>query len=199
MKKKSKKPAARKKAVKKPAKKKKGGRPAAYDQKYAGQAKTLRGTYGVTIVTLAKMWGVTEKTIYDWMKKHRKFAEAMEEGNVFTPETIKKVKKGLLKRALGYKFKEVTSEPALLITVKVNGKKRKGAKGATVEDIEESLVPTKIVTKEVPADVTAQKLILFNKCSKEFKDRQFHDVKHGGSVKLNINVKKNYDGDRNTN
>jgi transposase-like protein len=203
-KKKVKKKTTTKKTAKNPDKKNRGrgGRPAVYKAEYAARAKMMCGKYGVSTVDLADFFGVSERTIYKWIEDHPEFAKAMKEGKVFTPEALTKVKKALIKRALGYKFKKRTLEPSILVMMgkKKKKKKKKGEKAEveklpTAKDIEESLVVTKETIEDVPPDTGAIKEILHNKCPEEFKDKQFHDVKHGGSVKLNINVKKNYDSD----
>jgi hypothetical protein len=84
------------------------------------------------------------------------------------------VENSLYKRALGYAYEEVTREQKL--------------DPVTGENI---LVVTKVVTKEVVPDTTAQIFWLKNRKPKEWRDRQEHE--HSGNVGVNIvnNIPRN--------
>ena len=96
---------------------------------------------GLTDEQIAKNIGINRTTLYDWKKKEVNIADALKRGK----EVIDfEVENALLKRALGYKYDEVTYE---------NG------------------VETKRVTKEVQPDTTAQIFWLKNRKPNNWKDR----------------------------
>lgn len=62
---------------------------------------------GLTDEQIAKNMGINVATLYDWKKKFSNFSEALKRGK----EVIDRiVENALLKRALGYKYTEVTKE-----------------------------------------------------------------------------------------
>ena len=84
---------------------------------------------------IASNMGITAKTLYEWKKKYSEICEALKRGK----EVVDiQVENALLKRALGYKYKETTRE---LFKDKTTGK--------------EELKTTKVVEKEVVPDTTA--------------------------------------------
>ena len=97
---------------------------------------------GLTNEQIAKNIGINVKTLYDWKNKESNISNALKKGK----EVVDiEVENALLKRALGYKYDEVTYE---------NG------------------VETKRVTKEVQPDTTAQIFWLKNRKPKNWKDKQ---------------------------
>ena len=97
---------------------------------------------GLTNEQIANNIGINVKTLYDWKKKESNISNALKKGK----EVVDiEVENALLKRALGYKYDEVTYE---------NG------------------VETKRVTKEVQPDTTAQIFWLKNRKPKNWKDKQ---------------------------
>lgn len=100
---------------------------------------------GLTNLQIATNIGIVESTLYEWLNKYKEITEALKKGK----EVIDiEVENALLKRALGYKYDEVTKELR-------NGE----------------LIETKRVTKEVQADITAQIYWLKNRKPDKWRDR----------------------------
>lgn len=118
---------------------------------------------GLTDEQIAKNLGIAVGTLYEWKKRHPEFREAIKKGKEVVDV---EVENALLKRALGYRFEEVTRE--LLAVTHEDG------------TTEQKLVVTKIVTKEVQPDVTAQIFWLKNRKPREWRDRQ--DLHHSGGM-----------------
>lgn len=98
---------------------------------------------GLTDEQIAHNCGCNTATLYDWKKKYPKISEALKKGK----EVIDiQVENALLKRALGYRYDEVTRE-----------KVKDPVTGFTCLSI------TKKVTKEVQPDTTAQIFWLKNR------------------------------------
>ena len=106
---------------------------------------------GLTDEQIAKKMGVNIATLYDWKKKYPEISESLKKGKEVI-DTI--VENALLKRALGYRYDEVTIE---------NG------------------IETKRVTKEVQPDTTAQIFWLKNRRPDKWRDKQ--NVEVSGSLK----------------
>lgn len=112
---------------------------------------------GLTDEQIAKNIGITSSTLYEWKKKYSEISEALKKGK----EVIdRQVENALLKRALGYQYDEVTRE--------------------MVEDGSGRLMVTKVVTKEVQPDVTAQIFWLKNRKPSEWRDKQ--QMEHSGEI-----------------
>jgi hypothetical protein len=139
-----------------------GGRKSEYKHSYASQAEKL-AKLGLTDVEMATFFEVSEKTINTWKKKHIEFASALKKGKTFSDAEIVD---RLFKRALGYKFNEVTFE-------KIDTKKQLKITSAT-EIVSNDLYKKKIVKKEIPPDVTAIIFWLKNRQKDKWKDR--HEV-----------------------
>lgn len=77
----------------------------------------------------------------------------------------------MLKRALGYKYEEVTKELVL-----------------DPETGEKTLQPVKVVTKEVVPDTTAQIFWLKNRKPEEWRDKR--DVEIKGEVTSNMSIQE---------
>ncbi len=111
---------------------------------------------GLTDEQIAKNLGIAYSTFREYVKKYSALSAALKKGK----EVIDvEVENALLKRALGYKYDEVTKE--------LN------------EDTGE-LEITKVVTKEVQPDTTAQIFWLKNRKSKEWRDKQ--EFEHSGNI-----------------
>ena len=127
---------------------------------------------------IANNIGIHPSTIYDWKKKYPEIAEALKRGK----EVIdRQVENALLKRALGYKYDEVTQERIF----------KRDAKGdfetdSNGEPIAE-MVETKRVTKEVVPDTTAQIFWLKNRKPQQWRDKQ--EIDHSGNVNINNPMK----------
>lgn len=104
---------------------------------------------GLTDEQLSKNMGIGTTTLYRWKEEYREIREALKRGK----EVVDiQVENALLKRALGYEYTEETRE---LVKDKETG--------------EYSLSVTKIVTKEVAPDVTAQIFWLKNRKPKKWR------------------------------
>ena len=111
--------------------------------------------------------GINPATLYDWKKRYSKISEALKKGKEIVDI---QVENALLKRALGYSYEEVTHE--------------------ICEDTENGgteLRVTKIVTKEVVPDTTAQIFWLKNRRPDKWRDKR--DVEHSGG----LNVQNQYE------
>lgn len=110
---------------------------------------------GLTDMQIAEKIGISKQTFYDWKKKYTDFSDTLKKGKEVVD---REVENALLKRALGYRYKETTRE---LITDKQTG-------------ISE-LVVTKVVEKEVVPDTTAQIFWLKNRKPEEWRDKRVID------------------------
>ena len=106
---------------------------------------------GLTDEQIAFNIGISRSTLSEWKKKYTDISDTLKRGK----EVIdRQVENALLKRALGYKYKETTRE---LITDKETGYSE--------------LVVTKVVEKEVVPDTTAQIFWLKNRKPSNWKDK----------------------------
>lgn len=105
---------------------------------------------GLTDEQIAKNLGIAYSTFKDYKNKHSAFSAALKKGK----EVVDfEVENALLKRALGYKYNEITQEPVEV------------GEGITM------LQTTKIVTKQVAPDTTAQIFWLKNRKPDKWRDR----------------------------
>ena len=110
---------------------------------------------GLTDEQIAGNIGINTSTLYDWKNKFSKISEALKKGQ----EVVDiQVENALLKRALGYTYKETTSEC----------------------DEDGELKVTKVVTKEVVPDTTAQIFWLKNRRPDLWRDKQ--NIEHSGQI-----------------
>ena len=102
---------------------------------------------------IAENAGITPSTLYEWKKKYPDISEALKKGK----EVVDiQVENALLKRALGYSYKETkTEEPA-------DGDK------------------VTVTVKEVVPDTTAQIFWLKNRRPDKWRDKQ--DIEHSGQI-----------------
>ncbi|KEI16967.1 transposase [Clostridium novyi B str. ATCC 27606] len=118
---------------------------------------------GLTDEQIAKNLGISKTTFYKYIKEHNELSERLKKGK----EVIDfEVENALLKRALGYKYKEVIKELV-----------------RDPETKEEELKVTKEVIKEVVPDTTAQIFWLKNRKPEEWRDKQ--NIEHSGSMNVN--------------
>ena len=105
--------------------------------------------------------------------KHSDISEALKRGK----EVVDiEVENALLKRAKGYKYDEITKE---LVTIKDGAGHRE-------------LKRTKVVTKDIAPDTTAQIYWLKNRKPKEWRDKQDIELS-GGDTPLTIEFKGSLD------
>lgn len=103
---------------------------------------------------IAKMMGIVPSTLYEWKKKYQEFSEALKKGKEVVD---RQVENALLKRALGYSYEEMTQELY---------------KNIETGDLE--MKTTKIVTKQVAPDTTAQIFWLKNRKPDAWRDK--HEI-----------------------
>lgn len=102
--------------------------------------------------------GIATSTLYAWKDKYREFSEALKRGKEVVD---REVENALLKRALGYRIVETTTE----------------------RDEVGDMVVTKKVEKEVIPDTTAQIFWLKNRKPEEWRDKR--DVAVNGQMNVN--------------
>lgn len=113
---------------------------------------------GLTDEQIAHNAGITATTLYDWKNRFPEISEALKRGK----EVVDiQVENALLKRALGYKYDEVTRE-----------KVKDPVTGFSCLSI------TKKVTKEVAPDVTAQIFWLKNRRPDKWRDKPAEVEEH---------------------
>ena len=106
---------------------------------------------GLTDEQISNNLGISTTTFYDYKNKYPEFLESLKKGKEIVDY---EVENALLKRALGYEYKEVTRES------KWNEKTQKF-----------EMTITKEVTKQVAPDTTAQIYWLKNRKPKKWRDR----------------------------
>lgn len=111
---------------------------------------------GLTDEQIAKNMGISRSTLSDWKKKYSDISDILKKGKEVVD---REVENALLKRALGYKYKEVTKER--IETRDANGV-------ITAVDLK----TTKIVEKEVSPDITAIIFWLKNRKPEEWRDKR---------------------------
>lgn len=101
---------------------------------------------GLTDVQIAKKIGISKQTFYDWQKRYPDFSDSLKKGKEIVD---RQVENALLKKVLGYSYKECTE----------------------ITDAEGN-VSTKIITKYVIPDTTAQIFWLKNRKPNEWREKQ---------------------------
>lgn len=109
---------------------------------------------GLSDEQIAENMGISRSTLNEWKNKYSDISDTLKKGKEVVD---RQVENALLKRAMGYRYTEVTKE-------RVDG----------------SLVVTKQVTKEVIPDTTAQIFWLKNRKPNEWRDKK--DIEHSGEV-----------------
>jgi hypothetical protein len=111
---------------------------------------------GLTDEQIAHNMGIAPKTLYRWKEQHSPICQSLKKGK----EVVDiQVENALLKRALGYKYKETTREQRFNQQTK-----------------EFEFIVTKEVTKEVAPDTTAQIFWLKNRKPAEWRDRKGENI-----------------------
>ena len=107
---------------------------------------------GLTNEQIAENLGISEQSFSNYMKRYEEFADAVDKGR---EEIEIHIENALVKRALGYSYKEVTRE-------------RKVVRNPETGEDEYKLVVTKSVTKHVVPDVGAQQYYLEHRAPKRW-------------------------------
>lgn len=115
---------------------------------------------GLTDEQIAHNMGISYSTLKVWKNKFSAISATLKRGKEVVD---RQVENALLKRALGYQYDEVTRE---LVYDEVEKK--------------ETLQVTKLITKEVAPDTTAQIFWLKNRKPKDWRDKR--DVEHSGEI-----------------
>lgn len=118
---------------------------------------------GLTDEQIAQNIGINTSTLYDWKKKYPEISESLKRGKEVVD---RQVENALLKRALGYTIDEVTQEW-----------------GEDPVTGEPHMIITKIVSKEVHPDTTAQIFWLKNRKPDMWRDKQV--ISHTGTINNN--------------
>ena len=117
---------------------------------------------GLTDEQIAENMGVNIATLYRYKQSYCEICEALKKGKDVVD---RQVENALLKRALGYKYDEVTKEISI-----------------DPSTGEERLTITKVVTKEVQPDTTAQIFWLKNRKPDEWRAKR--EVEDGDKMEL---------------
>ena len=127
---------------------------------------------GLTDEQIANNMGIVPSTLYAWKNKFKEISEALKRGK----EVVDiQVENSLLKRALGYKYEEVTREK---VTDPVTGFS--------------CLTVTKKVTKEMAPDVTAQIFWLKNRRPDRWRDKPLERSGRDDGVKVELGEMEEY-------
>ena len=150
--------------------KKGAGPPVKYKHDYPWMARVVCEEGGFTDSGLAKLFRVCLSTINKWKHDYPEFKEAVREGKAAFD--AKHVERALLKRAVGYSYRELIYGPGK------NGK----------------LVIQKRVQKHLAGDVNAQIFWLRNRNPKRWVDNKNLDIRgtvtHSGSFFTNYDRKE---------
>ncbi|MBO1087031.1 transposase [Enterococcus mundtii] len=112
---------------------------------------------GLTDKQLAHNMNIAESTLHEWKKKYSVLSESLKRGKEVVD---RQVENALLKRALGYEFKETTHELT-----------------------EDGMRVTKVITKQQAPDTTAQIFWLKNRKPEEWRDKKETEVSGSMTVK----------------
>jgi hypothetical protein len=149
------------------------GRPTKYKEEFNVQAYKLC-LLGHTDKELAEFFEVSEDTIYEWKKVHPEFSEAVTRGKTIADA---EVAHSFHKRAIGYKYDEVTFE-------KIGEKEEVEDPDDLIKSVE--LYKKKIVTKEVAPDPGAALNWLKNRQPAKWRDKQ--EIEHSGNIDSSVHI-----------
>lgn len=125
---------------------------------------------GLTDEQIAEKCGVSRSTLMEWKTRYPDISDALKRGK----EVVDiQVENALLRRALGYRYDEVTKEER----IDRNSGERK-------------LVTTKVVTKEVQPDVTAQIFWLKNRRPDIWRDKQREEATESTTARPDDGLKQ---------
>jgi len=135
-----------------------GGPKTKFKPEYVNQAYVACKEGGFTRQKLAKLFSVSPVTIHNWCKEHDELLTAIKKGK--DEWDSEKVEKNLLKRAMGFKYKESKSKPDDTGDMKV---------------VEET-------TKLVIPDTTAQIFWLKNRQPQRWRDSKQLEVSNDSNI-----------------
>lgn len=116
---------------------------------------------GATDGEVAVRLGISVDSLYTYKRKFSEFSDILKETKEFVDA---EVENALLRRALGYEYEEVTRE----------------------RNLDGNIVVTKVVTKQVVPDTTAQIFWLKNRRPKQFRDKP--EAQGGGEQVTDVEV-----------
>jgi hypothetical protein len=143
------------------------GRPTKYKSEFNDQAYKLC-LLGATDKEIADFFEVNEDTVHEWKKVYPQFSESVKRGKIIADA---EVASSLHKRAVGYKFDEVTYEK---VDMKIDGVEEED------DEMKTEAFKKKIVTKEIAPDPGAALNWLKNRQKDKWRDKQ--EVEHSGQV-----------------
>ena len=111
---------------------------------------------GLSDRQIAKNMGIGRSTFYEWKKKYKDISDTLDKGKAIVNE---EVENALLKKALGFKYKEQQAIKVKEIYYDEKGRKCQKEDVKIVE-----------VEKEVPADTVAIKFWLVNREKERWSD-----------------------------
>lgn len=117
---------------------------------------------GYTNNEICKKIKINKTTLYDWLNKDSNFSDSLKKAKQVVDETVEAK---LYKRAMGYKYKETTRE---------------------LSNLTKSLVISKVVTKEMPPDVTAQIFWLKNRQPQKWRDKTFVEQEGDAAIRVKL-------------
>lgn len=139
-------------------------RPSKYETHVAPRLEEIKDwcRNGATDEEIAKRLGISIASFYNFKNLFLEFLEALKE----TKEIVDaQVENALLKRALGYSYDEVTQEL-----------------------VDGELKVTKVITKQVVPDTTAQIFWLKNRRPDKWRDKPAEEKEEQESVSVNITI-----------
>jgi DNA-binding XRE family transcriptional regulator len=151
-----------------------------YNKSHCARAESLCREAGLTDAQLAKAFGISRQTLATWKTSHPEFKTAVQSGKDAHDSEV--VEQSLLKRAKGYRVKEITRERALPVQLKPGqlddfdfdpgvNKSAPGSNIPTAAAPSAVLVTTKEVMKHIPADVTAIIFFLKNRHPERWREK----------------------------
>lgn len=154
------------------------GRPSKYDPKMNEQVYKLC-LLGAIDREIANFFDVNEATINRWKESEPEFCKSLKKGKI---EADVKAAESLYKRALGYEYDEITYEKNQTggLGIKINQ--------TGIDEIKAvDCYKTKVVTKQIVPDVTAQIFWLKNRQPDKWRDVKEH--KHEGEIVFSEKLK----------
>lgn len=151
------------------ARKQQRGRKSAYKTSMDAEAR-LHAATGKTDADIAEELGISITTLRNWREAHPSLHAAIQNGRDHWAVTT--VEQSLIKRAQGYEYEEVSTEPA------VGRDKDGGVYVLTDKPI------VKTVKKHMPPDTRAAQFVLTNRSPERWKERQ--QVEHSGTLAIEV-------------
>ena len=131
------------------------GRKTKYNKSFIRQAVKLAREHGYTSRQLADFFDVAHSTFYEWMGKHKEFSDSIKSAKqAFDKENIEVA---LVKAATGYEVQELHVEEYR-------------------DDKGKKQLKKKVITKQVPPNVSAVRYWLGNRAPEEWRNKTEHVV-----------------------